>query len=100
MTNQLTTNPIRLDTTGATSRITSNLQIKLIQWIDDNADIADNDDLVFVIDGVTIPFKIQLNLSNPIKGVAYEANFGGKPFKCNRFSLTTMSHGQLLIWLE
>ncbi len=100
MTNALTQNPIMIDTAGAALAIPSPCLIKCIQWVDDNADIADNDDLLFVINGATVTLKPQLNLSNPVHGVAYEVNFGGKPYNCQSLTVTTIDNGQLLIWLE
>jgi hypothetical protein len=100
MTNALTTNPIMIDTAGANLAIPKPMLVKCIQWVDDNADIADNDDLLLVINGATVTLKPQLNLSNPVKGVAYEVNFGGKPFLINRLTVTTIDSGQLLFWLE
>jgi hypothetical protein len=100
MTNALTQNPIMIDTAGDTSMIQTPMQIRCIQWVDDAADIADNSDLVFVIDQATVTLKPQLNLSNPSRGVAFEMNFGCSARHCNYFRVTTIDAGQLLIWLK
>ncbi len=100
MANSLLTNPKVLDTSGSTSAITTPIPIRLIQWIDDTGDIADGDDMVFVLNGATITTKVQKPSDvGDHSVVMYEANFGSKPFKAT-FSLTTLDGGQVVIFTD
>ena len=56
MANNLVTNPMTVDT-AATLWSNSVKYVKQVQWLDDGADIADDDDIVLVINGATITGK-------------------------------------------
>jgi hypothetical protein len=100
LSNSIINNP-RMIETPTDSRMEGPLFIKLIQWVDNRADIVDGDDLEFTMDGATVKVKAQLNLTNPVNGVAYEDRFGGNTYKVSdNMSVTTIDSGQLLIWLE
>lgn len=97
MANSIATNPKTFDTAGATSVIGSPFRCQLIQWIDDAADIADDDDLVIVINGVTITGKIALTANEVGNLAVYEAQFP-LGLSINTFSVTTIDHGTLILW--
>lgn len=109
MGNTLTSNPIYVDT--AATVWTGNKMVRLIQWIDDAADIADDDDLSITINGVTIAVKIQIGTTSggaPVENVT--PNVGNicvwqiGPFNpgmyMNDFVVNTIDHGALLIWIQ
>ena len=109
MGNSLGTNPVYGDTAAT---LWSGLGlVRLIQWVDDAADIADNDDLSFTVNGVTIAVKAQIGTTGggaPAENVS--PNVGnivvwqigpfnpGIPMK--EFILNTIDHGALHIWLD
>jgi len=62
MANNLVTNPMTVDT-AATLWSNSVKYVRQVQWMDDGADIADDDDIVLVINGATITGKIQLTVN-------------------------------------
>jgi hypothetical protein len=97
LSNDLTGNPLVIKT-ATDSRITGPLFINGIQWADYDSGMADDDDLVFVLDGSTVTAKAQLNLINPSNNVAYE--FNGCFKVSSRFEVTTIDSGQLLVWLR
>jgi len=96
MANSLTGNPIYVDA-AANSAITTPKRIQLIQWVDDAADIADDDDLVFVVNGLTITQKVQITDNTANNTVFYQAHFP-LGFLMSSFSVTTIDHGALILW--
>lgn len=98
MGNLLTSNPLFVDT--AATIFTTPKKVSLIQWIDDAADIADDDDLNITINGVTIAAKIALT-ANEVGNVAV---WTMGPFPAglwvSNFVVTTIDHGVLLIFIE
>jgi hypothetical protein len=77
----------------------TNLRIRLMQWIDDAANIADDDDIVFVMDGVTITAKIQLT-ANAVNNVCvWQMGPFDPPLRCNTFVGDTLDNGAFVIWL-
>lgn len=99
MANALTGNPMTIDTAATIWSTGAPKYVKLIQWIDDNADIADDDDLVIAINGVTITMKVQLTANAIGSPVVWELNFGGQPFSVSKFVVTTIDHGTLVVYL-
>jgi len=100
MANALTGNPITIDTAATIWDGTTGAKyINLIQWIDDAADIADDDDLLIVVNGVSIAAKIQLTNNTANNICVWEMNFA-KPQKIDRLVVTTIDHGLLVFWLE
>ena len=98
MAAQLKGNPIVLDTDA--DSLTGRHYIKLIQWVDDNADIADNDDLVLTINGQTVTIKYQKTTDVGSAGaVYYQAGPFNPPFIADSFVATTIDAGNVLIWL-
>lgn len=97
MANALTGNPITVDT-AATLWTASNKYVQLIQWVDDGADLTDDDDILLVINGVTITGKIQITNNTMNNLVAWEMAFN-PPMRIESFVVTTLDHGLLVIWL-
>ena len=99
MTNQVTRSPYIIDTNGTTlfSASTGTKYIQLIQWLDDNADIANDDTIVLVINGNTITGKVQLEADKANNLVVWEMKFS--PYtKVDSFVVTSMGHGVLVVW--
>jgi hypothetical protein len=98
MANLLTSNPLRVD--SAATIFSTPKKVSLIQWIDDNADIADDDDLLITINDVVITAKIQLT-ANTIGDVAvWTMGPFPKGLWVSNFVVTTIDHGALLIFIE
>ena len=76
-----------------------NRRIKQIQWVDDNADIVDNSNLVLIINGVTIEYTPQktsdIGWQPP---VCAEIGPFAKGVLINSFVVGSITEGQLLIW--
>jgi len=99
MANDLTGNPLVVDT-AATLWSKSLKYIREIQWIDDAADIIDDDDLVVVINNATITGKIALT-ANTVNNLAVWKSGPFNPgIPVSNFIVTTIDHGSLLIWLD
>ena len=99
--NVLTGNPITIDTAATIwDGTTGPKHVKLIQWIDDAADLANGDDLVMVINGVTITGKIQLTTNTINNVVVWEMNFCGNPMIIHKFAVNTINKGVLVICLD
>ena len=100
MGNNLNGNPKWVDT-AATVWSNQPTRVKEILWVDDAADIVDNDDLVLTIDGVVITTKVQVppgTLTEPGNGLTY---FCSRPDAVvNTFTVTTIDHGALIIWVD
>ena len=107
--NVLVRNPYYVDT-AAELWADKNTGVRLIQWIDDAGDIADDDDLDITINGVTIAAKIQIGTTaggTPVEAVT--PNVGNvcvwqigpfNPGICiSDFIVNTIDHGVLLIWV-
>ena len=99
MGNSILGNPKVFDTAGATSVISSQFRCQLIQWIDDAEDIVDSDDLVFVVNGETITIKYQKTTDVGSAGVAYYEAAFPLGLAVHSFSITTIDHGTLLLWV-
>jgi hypothetical protein len=95
--NVLTGNPMTVDT-AATLWSSANKYVQLIQWIDDAADIANDDDILLVINGVTITGKIQMTADTIGNLVVWEMAFN-PPMRIESFVVTTLDSGLLVIWL-
>lgn len=98
MANSIAGNPKTFDTAGATSVISSPFRCQLIQWVDDNADMADNDDLVFVINGTTVTLKYQKTTDVGSAGVVYYEAAFPLGLSIGSFSITTIDKGLLILW--
>jgi hypothetical protein len=99
MANVMTDKIKQIDTGGATSAQTGLRRIRLIQWIDDAGDIADADDLVIVLGGITISMKA--NIGSDVgrqDNVVWQAGPFNPGFSVSGYSVTTIDHGVLYIW--
>jgi len=87
------------------------INLRLIQWIDDAADIVDDDDIVLTINGVTLTGKAQIGTTGG--GAAVEAvtpNVGNLcvwqigPFNpgihVTGLVVTTLDHGAIHVWYD
>ena len=100
MGNNLTSNPKYIDT-AAGSTISGLMSIQELQWLDDNADIANDDDLDFTFNEVTIHVKPQRHetaTSVDGGGVVYQAGPFALPIAATDFVVNTIDHGVLLVW--
>lgn len=96
MANQTTTNPYVLDT-GAT--ISTRMKIQQIQWIDDAADVADDNVLDFDINGQNFTGKLAMTANTLNNLCVYQAGPFTTPIECHEFILNTITKGELVIWL-
>jgi invasion protein IalB len=71
----------------------------MIQWIDDAADIADDDDLNITINQTTIAAKIALT-ANEVGNVAVWTMTYPLGLMVNNLVVTTIDHGTLLVFIE
>lgn len=97
MANSILGNPKVFDTAGATSVISKPFRCQLIQWIDNAADIADDSDLVFVVNGESVTHKIAMTANELGNTVVYEASFP-LGLVVSSFSITTIDAGELVLW--
>lgn len=102
MANQTDGNPIIYDTaTGAEWNGTKH--VVLVQWVDDNADVATDDDLVFEVNGVTFTGKIQVHgtaasIDRPL--VHYQIGPFATPMAWTDFALKILDNGAFVVWLD
>ena len=99
MADALTGNPLFFDTTGATSKIDRHFEWRLIQWVDDNADIADNGNLIMTVNDVTLEATVQRAATPDGGAVLWQIGPFDSGMSINYFYLTTMSAGNLFIWV-
>ena len=102
MANKIDSNPLFFDAASAACGWTDELKKVLqIQLVDDNADIADNNNLIMEINGVTVEHTAQkttdVGWQPPVINVAGPFANG---IPVTDFLLTTMTAGNLIIWLE
>jgi hypothetical protein len=99
MANNLVTNPMTVDT-AATLWSNTPRRVRLIQWIDDAADIVDDDDLLIVINGATITGKIALTANTVNNLCVWEFGPFNPGILVDTFIVTTLDHGLLVIVVE
>ena len=104
MANQLTGNPLVLDT-AATIWSSGTKQVRLIQWINDAGDInVTNADLVFTVNTTDITLKIDKHDTAASQDdndvIAYQAGPFNPGIGVTNFTLTTLDAGVLHIWLS
>ena len=103
MGNQLTNSPYVVDTAATIwdgslpTSTTNGKHVQLIQWIDNAADIADDDDIVLTLDGQIITGKLQHTNNAMANLVAWEVRLS-PPIFINKFVVTTIDKGELVIW--
>ncbi len=96
MANNLKSNPKNIDTASG-SDILGIMHVQEIQWIDDNADIADGDDLSITINGVAIAVKVQV--ANGENVCFWRMGPFAKPIPMTNFVCTVIDHGALLVFV-
>ncbi|MFC1567329.1 hypothetical protein ACFL3R_00645 [Thermodesulfobacteriota bacterium] len=101
-TDSVTTNP-HVVTAAAAGHIWKDTvkHVQLIQWVDDNADIADNSNLIITINGVAIEATVQADgtVGTVAGAVIWEMSFpNGFPVK--DLLIATMSAGQVYIFFK
>ncbi len=79
--------------------------VRLIQWVNDAGDINNtNADLVVVVDGTTLTFKIDKHNTDASVDendvVAWQAGPFNPGLVINNFSITTMDAGQIHVWIS
>ena len=98
MANNLTSNPKFIDKAGS---ITTPFNLRLIQWVDDNGDIAHDDTLIFILNGITMTIKIQpLADALGFGGTAWQAGPFNPGVPCSSFTFTSATHGVVYLWVE
>ncbi len=99
MADQLTSNPLRAETTATSLWSKGIKRVRLIQWIDDAGDIVHDSTLTLTINGVALVVKIQpLNDALGCGAVAWEIGPFSPGIPVSDFTVTTMAHGHLHIW--
>ena len=96
MTNQKTGSVIRIFDTVTGGEEMRDFILRELIWLDDNADIADNDDLVFKLNKETITIKVQQNLSNG-SPAAFRLGPYNPGIPINQFQVTTLDAGVILM---
>ena len=101
MGNVLDSNPYLVDT-AATLWTKTPKAVRLIQWVDDNADIPDDGTITLTINGVALVMKVQRVTAPPSDGIGVVWQMG--PFNpgiiISDFIVTTMATGNLHVWLD
>ncbi len=95
-----TSNPMVFDGTVISSTFLDIKRIRLIQWVDHNADIPDNGALVMIINGITVRATVQRG-GTPDGDGAVLWQMGpfdyGIPVK--DFAVTYITHGSIHVWV-
>jgi hypothetical protein len=100
MADLLTSNPLRAETTATTLWNKGTKSVRLIQWIDDAADIVHDSTLTLTINGVALVVKIQpLNDALGFGAVAWEIGPFSPGIPVSDFAVTTMAHGHVHVWI-
>lgn len=112
MANNLTSNPIYIDTAAtiwvsnykASGDIVGTKNVLLMQWVDDNADIATAETLDMTINGIQVIGKTNfhdtagsVDLPDVVR---WQIGPFANGFPVTSLVVTTISHGVLYIWLE
>ena len=98
MANELTNNPLRIDT--AATAIASAELVQAIQWLDDDsapAQIGNGGQLIMTINGITTQIYIGTVASQLNGAIAYEAQLP-EPVLVKSLIVDTISGGTLYIW--
>ena len=102
MANIMFSNPKLLDTTGATSEI-KYFSLRLLQWVDYNADIADNSNLIMTINGIALEATVQMDAGaggfDP-NAVVWQIGPFSPGIHITSFRLDTLSAGQVHVWIN
>jgi len=99
MANNLTSNPIFIDT--ASGSTITNKKVQLIQWYNEAADLADTETCVFTINGVQL--TLTYNLGSDVGQqdiVVWQAGPFTDPIFVSSLTVSTIEDGALLIWCK
>ena len=98
MANNLTSNPIYIDT--ASGSTVTDKKIQCIQWFNEAADLADGEDLAFTINGIAIAMKYNLGSDVGQQDIiVWQAGPFASPIYVREFVVTTIDDGAVLLWL-
>lgn len=104
MANQINSNPIVVDTAatiiaqGATTR-----SLRLIQWVDDDANIVSGSTLGITINGVTLTFTTLMETTanyGQVPLVAWQAGPFSPGINVNHLVVDDMDEGNIHIWFN
>ena len=102
MANQTTGNPKVFDSaSGAT--IPGTFKLALLQWVDDNQDVADGGNFVFDINTVTLEATVQRNTTDTPGGegaVLWQIGPFSPPMLCRGLTISTLSAGHVHVWVS
>ena len=94
MANNLNSNPLFIDTNLAATSIQKKVQA--IQWIDDNDDIADGDNVVIAMNESTITLDADdISATSPLP---YSVEFAAPVYVETLAVTLTSGHGVVLVW--
>lgn len=103
MGNELTRSPYVVESAATiwdgTTATGAGKYVQLIQWMDNAADIANNNTLVLTIDGQVLTGKIAMTTDTINNLVVWEINFP-VPMFIQKFIVTTIDKGELVIWFR
>ncbi len=95
MANQLDSNPLRIDTAGTHSGL---INVRQIQWVDLNEDIADSDELVMTINGVTVQCELQVTANEVNNAVVWNIGPFNPGIAVKDFQVVTIEGGVVYVW--
>jgi len=105
MANQINSNPIVIDTTnttviasGATTR-----SLRLIQWVDDDANIANASTLGITINGVSLTFTAAMETTanyGQVPLVAWQVGPFNPGINVSHLVVDDMAEGNIHIWFN
>ena len=101
MANQTGSNPIVFDSTTSAT-ISGQFAMRLFQWVDDNADIPDNGNLIFTVNGVTLEATVQRHTTDTPGGegaVLWQIGPFNPGIACSDLTVSTLSAGHVVIWV-
>jgi hypothetical protein len=101
MANQLGGNPIRVDTAATVISSLDGVLIQGLQWVDDDGAaggaIANTEDLVMTIDGVTVQCSVAVVATQLAGAMAYNLILPA-PIRVRSLIVSTIDGGTLLVW--
>ena len=100
MTTVLTGNPLTADAAG-TFWASGHKSVRLIQWVDDNGDIAHDNICKLVVNGVSITAKIQpLNDNLAFGAVAWQIGPFNPGISVHSLVAETVTKGSVHVWVS
>ena len=102
MADLVTTNPYVVTAASATAYVWKDVTKHpvLIQWVDDNGDIANGSNLILTINGVSVEATIQLAAATVANSAVWELSFPMGNVSIHSLLVPTMSHGQVIIFFR